>query len=46
MRRSSADWVSIVPSTLFKYDHLAVVVVVDNSDARYSVPPFFLFCFK
>ena len=38
MRRFSADWVSIVPSTLFKYGHLAVVVVVDNSDARYWVP--------
>ena len=44
MRRSSADWVSMVPSTLFKYDHLAVVhvVVVDTSDARYWVPHFLI----
>ena len=34
MRRSSVDWVSIVRcSTLYKYEHLAVVVVVDNSEA-------------
>ena len=43
MRRSSVDWFSIDRcSTLYKYEHLAVVVVVDNSDARYLVPHFLI----
>ena len=41
--RSSVDTFSIVRcSTLYKYEHLAVVVVVDNYDARYWVPHFFI----